>query len=125
MHVKSIKTLAIDTFKELNKLTVPLFNEIFVKSNNVYKLRKPSEFVRPKVHIVFHGKESISYLGPEIWDMIPLEMKNLTTISAFKMEVKNSKLENCPCKLYTKCRFYINTLILAFYLFFVFFFIKF
>ena len=112
-------------FKELNKLTVPLFNEIFVKSNNVYKLRKPSEFVRPKVHIVFHDKESISYLGPEIWDMIPLEMKNLTTISAFKREVKNSKLENCPCRLYTKCRFYINTLNLAFYLFFVFFFIKF
>ena len=64
-------------------------NEIFVKQNNAYNLRKPSEFVRPKVRSVFHGKESISYLGPQIWDMIPVEMKNLTTISAFKREVKN------------------------------------
>ena len=49
-------------FKISNKLTVPLINEIFVKQNNAYNLRKPSEFVRPKVHSVFHGKENISYL---------------------------------------------------------------
>ena len=80
-------------------------NEISVKRNNAYNLRKPSEFVRPKVHSVFHGKESISYLGPHIWDMIPVEMKNLTTISAFKRKVKNWKLENCPRRL---CKPYIQ-----------------
>ena len=66
VHVKNIKTLAIEMFKVSNKLTIPLMNEIFVKRNNAYNLRKPSEFVRPKVHSVFHGKESISYLGPQI-----------------------------------------------------------
>ena len=45
VHVKNIKTLAIEMFKVS---------------------KKPSEFVRPKVHSVFHGKESISYLGPQI-----------------------------------------------------------
>ena len=53
-------------FKIPNKLTIPLINEISVKRNNAYNLRKQSEFVRPKVHSVFHGKESISYLGPQI-----------------------------------------------------------
>ena len=89
VHVKNIKTLAIEMFKVSNKLTVPLMNEIFVKPNNAYNLRKPSEFVRPKVHSIFYGRESISYLGPQIWDMIPVEMKNLTTISTSKGEVKN------------------------------------
>ena len=56
VHVKNIKTLAIEMFKVSNKLTIPLMNEIFVKRNNAYNLRKPSEFVRPKVHNVFHGK---------------------------------------------------------------------
>ena len=91
VHVKNIKTLAIEMFKVSNKLTIPLMNEIFVKRNNAYNLRKPSEFVRPKVQSVFHGKESISYFGPQIWDMIPAEMKNLKTISAFEKKVK--KLE--------------------------------
>ena len=66
VRVKNIKTLATEMFKVSNKLTIPLMNEIFVKRNNAYNLRKPSEFVRPMVHSVFHGKESVSYLGPEI-----------------------------------------------------------
>ena len=105
VHAKNSKTLAIEMFQVSNKLTMPLMNEIYVKRNNAYNLGKSSEFVRPKVHSVFHGKESISYLGPQIWDMIPLEMKNLITISAFKREVKNWKLENCPCRL---CKPYIQ-----------------
>ena len=64
VHVKYIKTLAIEMFKLSNKLTFPLMNEIFIKRNNTYNLRKPSEIVRPKVHSVVHGKESISYIGP-------------------------------------------------------------
>ena len=84
VHVKNIKTIAIKMFKVSNKLTVPLMNKIFVKRNNAYNLRKPSEFVRPKVHSVFHGKKSISYLSPQIWDMIPVQMKNLITISTLK-----------------------------------------
>ena len=92
-------------FKVSKKLTVPLMNEIFVKRNNTYNLRKPSEFVRPKVHSVFNGKESISYLGPQIWDMIPVEKKNLTTASDFKRDLKNWKLKNCPCRL---CKPYIQ-----------------
>ena len=86
-------------FKVSNKLTVLLINEIFVKRNNAFNLRKQLEFVRPKFHSVFHGKESISYVGPQIWDMIPVEMKNLITINAFKREVKNWKLKNCSCRL--------------------------
>ena len=74
-------------------------NEIFVKRNNVYNLCSPSEFVRPKVHTVFHGKESVSYLGPQIQDIIPVEMKNLTKIRAFQKGSKDWKLENCPCRL--------------------------
>ena len=37
--------------------------------------------------------------------MIPVAMTNLKTISAFKREVKNWKLENCPCRL---CKPYIQ-----------------
>ena len=32
--------------------------------------------------------------------MIPVEMENLTIISAFKREVKNLKLGKCPCRRY-------------------------
>ena len=104
-------------------------NEVFVNRNNAYNLRKPSEFVRPKIHSVFHSKESISYLGPHIQDVIPVEMKNLKTISAFKREVKNWKLENCPCRLCKPCIKmqvpYKHPQLGFSFIFFIFFFIKF
>ena len=63
VHVKNIETFAIEMFKVSNKLTLPLMSEIFVKPNNAYNLRNTSEFVRPKVHSVFHGKESFHTLA--------------------------------------------------------------
>ena len=52
-------------------------NEIFVKQNNAYNHQKTSEVVRPRVNSALHSIDSISYLGLQIWDMIPVEMKNL------------------------------------------------
>ena len=31
------------------------------------------------------------YLGPQIWNMVPFEMKNLTTINAFKRKINCSQ----------------------------------
>ena len=96
-HVKSVQLLAIATFKISETLSVPIGDEIFEKQNNAYNLRKPSEFMRPlmrNVHGVLHGQESISYLGPKIWYMIPVEIKNLPTIVVFKRcwKMKTSEL---------------------------------
>ena len=44
-------------FKVSNKLTVPLMNEIFVTRDNAYNLRKPPEFVRPKVKCFSWSRE--------------------------------------------------------------------
>ena len=81
------------------KTSVLIVKEIFEKRNNAYNLRKPSEFFRLRVNSVFHGQESISHLGPHIWDTVTVEMKNLTTISAFKREVKKWKLVNSSYRL--------------------------
>ena len=52
-------------------------NDIFVKQNNAYNHQKKSEVERPRVNSALHGIDSISYLGLQIWDMIPVEMKKL------------------------------------------------
>ena len=79
---------------KISKLCVPIVKEIFEKRNNAYNLQKSSAFFIPTVKSAFHGQESISYLGPKILSMIPVEMKNLTTISNFnsKPKVETSKL---------------------------------
>ena len=44
---------------------------------------------------VFHGSESISYLGPKLWDIVPLELKELTIVVAFKKGIREWKPKNC------------------------------
>ena len=73
IHLKNVQTLALEVFKVAKNLSVLKASEILEKRNNVYDLRKPSEFVLFKVHNVFHGIESISYLGPQIWKMVHLK----------------------------------------------------
>ena len=42
----------------------------------------------PSVRFILYGSESISYLGPKIWNIVPLELKELTSVAAFKKGIK-------------------------------------
>lgn len=45
----------------------PEKNEIFQPGREYHNLRPtPSEFIIPPIHSVYHGMESVSFLGPEI-----------------------------------------------------------
>ena len=64
----------------------------------------------PNVKSVSHGNESISYLGPKISDILPLELKKLTSAVAFKKGIKEWKPKNYPCRL---CKKFSVTLFLS------------
>ena len=76
-------------FRFYNGLSQPLMNNIFkLQAENSYNLRQVSEFSRPMVKSVHHGTESISYLGPKIWDILPEKIKNIGNLQHFKKEIK-------------------------------------
>ena len=90
-----------------NGLSPPLMSNMFkLKAENSYNLRQVSEFSRPMVKSVYHGTESISYLGPKIWDILPEKLKNIDNLEHFKKEIKTWKPDNCPCRL---CKVYIES----------------
>ena len=37
---------------------------------------------------VYHGNESISFLGPKIWNILPNKIKQQTSLNSFKKSVK-------------------------------------
>ena len=71
-------------FKVSNKYSTSLMSDILDKRNNVYDFRNPSEFARRNIRSVFNGTESISFLGPKIWDIALNELKQLETVNVFK-----------------------------------------
>ena len=99
IHTRNVQRLAIEMFPFYNGLSPPLMKNIFkLKAKTSYNLRQVSEFSRPMVKSVYHGTESISYLEPKIWDILPEKLKNIDNLEYFKKEIKTWK----PDKVYTK-----------------------
>ena len=78
--------------------------EIF-KLKDSFRYPSKQIFVTHNVRTVSHGTNTLSYMGPKIWLMIPDEIKASSTLDIFKMKIRKWKPVDCPCRL---CKTYID-----------------
>ena len=88
VHHYSIQTLATELYKVYNNISQTTFEELFTRNNNGYYLRSKSDFVFPQIRTVLKGSNSIRCFGPIIWNLIPEELKNITSLNTFKKEIR-------------------------------------
>ena len=43
--------------------------------------------------------ESVSFLGPKIWDLVPSGINQYKTYNAFKSRIKRWVPDECPCRI--------------------------
>ena len=100
IHIRNIQRLSIEMFRFYNGLSPSLMKNIFkLRAEKLYNLRHVFEFYRPMVRSVHHGIETISYVGPKLWDIMPEKLKNIENLEHFKREIKRLKTDNCQCRL--------------------------
>ena len=104
IHHRNIRTLAIEIYKNLQGLSPPLLNDVFMPRQLNYDLRSDNLLVRRRVKSVRYGTESITFLAPKIWEILPNEIKDSGTLQIFKSKIKRWVPVDCPCKL---CKTYI------------------
>ena len=105
IHERNLQVLATEMYKISNGLSTPLMKDIFSINRNPYNLRQNSQFSRPRINTVYHGTESISNLGPKIWDLVPSNLKEISELDKFKKAIKQWKPEDCPCRL---CKVFVQ-----------------
>ena len=105
IHHRNLQALATEMFKIHRVLSPDILREIFVPKISLYNLRRDNTFERLQVHSAYHGTESLSFLGPKIWDLAPLELKQLESLEVFKLKINKWIPFECPCRL---CRTYIQ-----------------
>ena len=101
IHHRIIQALAAEIFKVKNNAP-EIMKELFAPKMSPYDLRNNS-FKRRRVNSVWHGSESVSYLGPKIWDLVPNEIKKSESLNTFKFKIKRWVPEGCLwriCKIY-------------------------
>ena len=106
IHVKNLQYLATEIFKVKNDLCPEIMKEIFIfHENPTYNLRSGNHLTRRNIRTTHYGIETISNLGAKIWDLLPEEIKNASSLSVFKTKIKKWIPKKCPCKL---CQTYIK-----------------
>ena len=105
IHETNIQSLAIELYKVVFNLSPDLMKRVFPINPNP---RYPSQntFITRNIKTVSWGTESLSNIGPIIWENIPRELKRYS-LSKFKTQIRKWKPTHCPCRI---CKNYIPNL---------------
>ena len=96
IHHKNIQSLAIELFKVKKGFANPIVCDIFPLIRFIdYNLRSQIDF---SVSSVNSTHFSLNFAS-EVWNMVLLELKNLSEVEIFKSEIRKWEPMECECTL--------------------------
>ena len=75
-------------YKEANNIAPSFMNSIFRLSTNPYNLRNKQTYEVENIHTSKYGSETVSYMGPKTWALVPESIKNSVSLQEFKAKIK-------------------------------------
>ena len=76
-------------------------NGAFMIRNNNYNLRNFQCLYSTNKRTVKYGTETVTYRGPQIWNLVPENTKNVSSFDISKKEIGKWKGKKCPCRICT------------------------
>ena len=90
IHQKNVQNLAIEIYKYLHGLSPAILSEVFKVNETIpYDLRMRNELYARNPKTVRYGTETISFLSPKIWSLIPQNIKDSGSLPCFKKTLEN------------------------------------
>ena len=86
-----LRSMLTEVYKIFYNLNAPCLDNLFQISKTPYSLRDPLKLIQPKRNTTNFGIRTLSYIGPKLWNNLPLHMKLHTEpdIETFKSSLKN------------------------------------
>ena len=107
VHQKNLQKLATQMYKVKYKLSPTPMQELFTEKEYRYDLRNKRSWNMHTMRTLNYGIETITNMGPKIWDLVPTDIKQSKTLVEFKKKIKKWKTISCECRL---CKSYIYSL---------------
>ena len=104
IHHQNIQMLCIEMYKIVNNGSNEGITELLNRSVDADRGRSERDFIIPRVQTEQYSKNSFRYLGPKIWNSLPIEIRR-KSFSDFTSYIKRWKPIGCPCTL---CKTYIQ-----------------
>ena len=103
IHQRNIQALMKEIYKFTNNLS-PNIDHTFQFRENSYNLRNFQQLASSTKKTTKMDLETISYHGPQLWNLVPQEIKESASFLIFKDKIKKWNCTNCPCRL---CRTFL------------------
>ena len=87
---RNLQVLVAEIIKLKNGIAPKIISGIFKLSSPTYNLGNKRDFVSNHLKTLYFGTESLSSLGPKLWDLLPQDLKTLTSLTLFKSQVKKN-----------------------------------
>ena len=113
IHQQNIQALMKEIYKFTNNLSPPIINHMFQFRENSYNLRNFQQLASSTKKTTKMGLETISYHGPQLWNLVPQEIKESASFLIFKDKIKKWNCTNCPCTFSyfsRQCWFYMKNI---------------
>ena len=107
IHHRNIQKLALEMYRVKHRIAPKIICELFNEANVPYNLRQDVSFRTYNVKTVLYGTETLSYLVPKIWNLVPSNIRDCATEPIFRQKIKKWKPDRCSCRL---CKVFISNL---------------
>ena len=109
IHQKNVQNLAIEIYKYLHGLSPAILSKVFkVKETIPYDLRMRNELYARNPKTVRYDTETMSFLSPKIWYLIPQYIKDSSSLSCFNKNIRKWKPSmSFMQNIFAACSFYI------------------
>ena len=99
MNIGQLRFLCIEIYKILKELNPSIRKEIFKKrdENRVTRAIYKLDLNIPRRNQVTFGTKSLKFYGPKIWNALPVNIKTVENLNAFKDFIKKWNGISCNC----------------------------
>ena len=95
-HHDNLQKFAVEKFDSSRGLSPEIVNKLFQFRETIpYELKRRSQFQISFVHLVFSGTESLKFLGPKVWALVPNEMKQSKSVEKSRNAMKQLNPTSC------------------------------
>ena len=101
LHHRTLCSLATEMFKVVKRISPEIMKEVFhFCSKNNINLGQASTFYSRRVTSVHYVENSLAFLDPKIWELVPIEIRSSNSLSEFRRKIRYWETIDCLCKLF-------------------------
>ena len=99
LHIRRLRIVALEVFKSVHQLNPVFMHNMFTCKETSYELRDPHQLVMPAFSTIRYGKNTFSYQGAHVWNVLPVDFKQVCDVDDFKKMLKVWEGAKCLCSM--------------------------